>query len=128
MADITELAPTLIAAGVDPDDLAHMLRPKDKPVPPPIPDVPPKRYRMVLERLVSGEGIEEAARNACVPVEAAQAVADEIEAVTDALSSLEPVPAEMRKEDDAEVAVFVGKDPVKPIDPISPVGPRKARP
>lgn len=101
MANIKDLAPSLVAAGLDPKEIKKDLRPKSPPKAKEEPSVPPKRIRMVYKNLLRGESAKDAAGHACVTVETAEAIKAEVDAVIASLAALEPVDPETPPEEEA---------------------------
>ena len=100
MATIPELAPTLVAAGLEPKVLKKDLRPKNEPKAKQSLGVPPKRIRMVYVHLLRGESVQDAAKHAGVELAVAEAVKAEVDAVAAKLAALEPVDPDAPSEEE----------------------------
>lgn len=88
--DLTAEAPTLIAAGVSEDQLQADLAEK-VPVAPVVPAIPAHHLLCCYQHLKRGDTVEQAARAAGIPLDVAQTIAGEVDAVCAKIGSTSPV-------------------------------------
>lgn len=100
LPEVASLAPTLIAAGIEEAKLQEDNRPYEAdPKGPELPAVPAHHVQAAYDAIQRGEKPQDAARVAGVPVEVAEAVLAEVEAVKDALKGATPIKRGKAEED-----------------------------
>jgi hypothetical protein len=91
MGKIKDLAPTLVAAGIDRKKIKNACVPRKAAPPPPEPTIAPKRVQAAYTYILEGKNDEEVCRLACVPLELVWTIQDELKAIKKDLSKETPV-------------------------------------